>query len=49
MIIRDESHPKYKFVYIKYVCVLCIFIMYCIYKYAHMHVYISEKYVKFIY
>ncbi len=32
------------FVYIIYVCVLCIFIMY-----THMHVPISEKYVMFIY
>ncbi len=36
------------FVYIIYVQYVCCVYLLCIYKYTHMHVYISEKYVVYI-
>ncbi len=40
-----QNNNKFMFTY--YMCVLCVFVI-CIYKYTHIHVYIKEKYVRFI-
>ncbi len=47
MINREKLHPNKSFC-LHNICVYCIYLL-GIYKYAHMHAYIEEKYVTFIY